>query len=46
MPGKGKEMETKRRYDEYMITGMVAGFEPIEVEKAVGCTMTGSDGKD
>jgi 4-aminobutyrate aminotransferase / (S)-3-amino-2-methylpropionate transaminase / 5-aminovalerate transaminase len=39
-------MNAKQRYDEYMITGMVAGFEPIEVQKAAGCTMTGADGRD
>lgn len=39
-------MDAKQRYDEYMITSMVAGFEPIEVEKAVGSTMTGADGRD
>jgi len=36
---------TKELYDEYMITTMVAGFEPIEVERAQGTTITGSDGK-
>jgi 4-aminobutyrate aminotransferase/(S)-3-amino-2-methylpropionate transaminase len=38
-------MTTKELYDEYMITTMVAGFEPIEVERAQGTTITGSDGK-
>jgi len=38
-------MTTKDLYDQYMITGMVAGFEPIEVERASGTTITGSDGK-
>ncbi len=38
-------MKTKELYDEYMITGMVAGFEPIEVERASGCFIFGSDGK-
>ena len=38
-------MTTKELYDEYMITSMVAGFEPIEVERAHGTTITGSDGK-
>ncbi|MCX7805428.1 MAG: aspartate aminotransferase family protein [Planctomycetota bacterium] len=38
-------MKTKELYDEYMITGMVAGFEPIEVERASGCYIFGSDGK-
>src|SRR6266404_2455053 len=38
-------MTTKELYDQYMITSMVAGFEPIEVEHAHGTTITGSDGK-
>jgi 4-aminobutyrate aminotransferase / (S)-3-amino-2-methylpropionate transaminase / 5-aminovalerate transaminase len=38
-------MMTKELYDQYMITTMVAGFEPIEVEQAHGTTITGSDGK-
>ncbi|HXI84172.1 MAG TPA: aspartate aminotransferase family protein [Verrucomicrobiae bacterium] len=38
-------MTTKELYDQYMITSMVAGFEPIEVEQAHGTTITGSDGK-
>src|SRR5439155_983854 len=38
-------MTTKELYDEYMITGMVAGFKPIEVERAQGTTITGGDGK-
>jgi 4-aminobutyrate aminotransferase len=38
-------METKKLYDEYLITSMVAGFEPIEVERAAKCTMTGTDGR-
>ena len=38
-------MTTKELYDQYMITSMVAGFEPIEVERARGTTITGSDGK-
>ncbi len=39
-------MDTKQLYDEYMITSMVAGFEPVVVEQASGCTMTGADGKE
>ena len=39
-------MDAKELYDEFMITGMVAGFEPIVVEKASGCTVTGADGKE
>jgi 4-aminobutyrate aminotransferase / (S)-3-amino-2-methylpropionate transaminase / 5-aminovalerate transaminase len=38
-------MTIKELYDQYMITTMVAGFEPIEVERAQGTTITGSDGK-
>ena len=38
-------MDTKQLYDEYMITSMVAGFEPIVVERASGCEITGQDGK-
>ncbi len=41
-----KTMETKKLYDEYLITSMVAGFEPIEVERASGCSMFGSDGRE
>jgi 4-aminobutyrate aminotransferase len=36
---------TKELYDQYMITTMVAGFEPIDVESAHGTTITASDGK-
>jgi len=39
-------MNAKKLYEDYLITSMVAGFEPIEVERASGCTMTGADGKD
>lgn len=39
-------MKSKELYDEYLMTSMVAGFEPIEVETASGCKMTGSDGKE
>src|SRR5712671_3054064 len=42
---RGTMMTTKELYDEYMITSMVAGFEPIEVERAQGTTITGTDGK-
>jgi 4-aminobutyrate aminotransferase len=37
-------MKTKKLYDEYMITGMVAGFEPIEIVSASGTKIKGSDG--
>ena len=30
-------MKTKELYDQYLITSMVAGFEPIEVASASGC---------
>jgi 4-aminobutyrate aminotransferase len=38
-------MTVKELYDQYMITSMVAGFEPVTVEKAAGCTYTDEDGK-
>ena len=38
-------MDAKERYDKYMITSMVAGFEPIEVEQASGCEIVGADGQ-
>jgi len=38
-------MNTQEQYDKYMITSMVAGFEPIVVESASGMTMHGQDGK-
>ena len=39
-------MDAKKLYDEYMITSMVAGFEPVVVERASGCTMVGADGRE
>ncbi len=39
-------MDTKKLYDEYMITSMVAGFQPVEVDTASGCVVTGHDGKE
>jgi len=36
---------TPELYDQYMITGMVAGFEPIVVDHAHGMEMVGEDGK-
>ena len=39
-------MDAKRLYDEYMITSMVAGFEPVVVERARGCVCTGADGRE
>jgi 4-aminobutyrate aminotransferase len=38
-------METKELYDEYMITSMVAGFEPVEVESAEGTRVHCKSGK-
>ena len=38
-------MKTAELYDKYMITGMVAGFVPLEVEDATGSILTGTDGK-
>jgi len=39
-------MSVKDLYDRYMITSMVAGFEPIEVVSASECTVWDSDGKE
>ena len=39
-------MKVRELYDRYMITTMVAGFEPIEVESASGCKIVGSDGRE
>ena len=39
-------MNAKELYDRYLITSMVAGFEPIVVERASGCTVVGADGKE
>lgn len=39
-------MDTRSLYDEYMITSMVAGFEPVTVERASGCVVTGADDKE
>ena len=38
-------MNTEAQYDKYMITSMVAGFQPVTVAHAEGCTVTGADGK-
>lgn len=38
--------KTRELYDQYMITSMVPGFEPIEVERASGTTYYGSDGRE
>jgi 4-aminobutyrate aminotransferase / (S)-3-amino-2-methylpropionate transaminase / 5-aminovalerate transaminase len=39
-------VDAMKQYDEYLITSMVAGFQPVVVEEAHGCTMTGADGKE
>jgi 4-aminobutyrate aminotransferase len=39
-------MKTKELYDQYLITSMVAGFEPVEVASASGCAMRGADGRE
>ncbi len=39
-------MQAKKLYDDYMITSMVAGFEPIEVASASGCIIRGADGTE
>lgn len=39
-------METKKLYDEYLITSMVAGFDPVEVDRASGTRIYGKDGKE
>ncbi|MBW2219171.1 MAG: aspartate aminotransferase family protein [Deltaproteobacteria bacterium] len=39
-------MNAKQLYDEYLITSMVGGFEPVTVEKASGCVMTDIDGTE
>jgi 4-aminobutyrate aminotransferase-like enzyme len=39
-------MKTKELYDSYMITSMVAGFEPVVVARAKGCTFTADDGRE
>jgi 4-aminobutyrate aminotransferase len=44
-PAGEVEMDAKERYDKYLITGMVAGFEPIVAESASGTRLTGEDGQ-
>ncbi len=39
-------MDTKQLYEQYMITSMVAGFEPVVVTRAAKCTFTAEDGKE
>jgi len=38
--------KTRELYDKYLITTMVPSFEPIEVERAKGTRVFGSDGKE
>ena len=38
-------METEKLYDEYLITSMVAGFDPVEVESARGTRIHCTSGK-
>ncbi len=38
-------MKTKDLYDKYLITSMVAGFDPVEVDRAEGTTIYARDGK-
>jgi 4-aminobutyrate aminotransferase len=39
-------METKKLYDEYLITSMVPDFDPVEVESARGTRVHCTSGKD
>ena len=39
-------MDATALYDKYMMTSMVAGFQPVVVERASGCTMVGADGTE
>jgi 4-aminobutyrate aminotransferase len=39
-------MDTRQLYDEYLITSMVGGFEPVTVEQASGCVVTDIDGTE
>jgi 4-aminobutyrate aminotransferase len=38
-------MKTKELYDEFLITSMVAGFEPIEIASSSGVTVIATDGR-
>ena len=38
-------MSTQELYEKYLITTMVPGFEPIEVERASGTAVYGRDGQ-
>ena len=39
-------MQTQKLYDEYMITSMVPGFEPIEIESAQGTRIRSTTGEE
>jgi 4-aminobutyrate aminotransferase len=39
-------VQTKKLYDEYMITSMVPGFDPVEVESALGTTIRSASGEE
>jgi 4-aminobutyrate aminotransferase len=39
-------MNAEQLYDEYMITSMVAGFEPVNVERASGCVISDTEGRE
>ena len=39
-------MQTKKLYDEYMITSMVPGFDPVEIESAQGTCIRSSTGEE
>ena len=39
-------METKKLYDEYLITSMVAGFDPVEIDHAAGTRIFAKDGRE
>ncbi len=36
-------MQTQKLYDEYMITSMVPGFDPVEIESSQGTRIRGSE---
>jgi len=39
-------MQTQKLYDEYMMTNIVAGFEPIEIESAQGTRIRSTTGEE
>ncbi len=39
-------METKDLYDNYLITSMVAGFDPVEIDRAEGTRVYAKDGTE